>query len=79
MSRLRVFNRNPTESSPTVSEIATPMVAQHHVLIEAVPVPVGTNEYDPWFIWYLVKYTKEARHMHIVIASMCISIESDRP
>ena len=47
MSRLRVFNRSPQESSQPVAEIASPMVAQHHILIEAVPVPVGTNEYDP--------------------------------
>ena len=47
MSRLRVFNRSSQETTQVASEIASPMVAQHHILIEAVPVPVGTNEYDP--------------------------------
>ena len=46
MSRLKVFNRTREETQP-VAEIATPHVAQHHILMEAVPVPVGTNEYDP--------------------------------
>lgn len=46
MSRLKVFDRRENETA-TVNEIATPHVAQHHILIEAVPVPVGTNEYDP--------------------------------
>ena len=46
MSRLKVFNRK-TEETQSVAEIASPNVAQHHILIEAVPVPVGTNEYDP--------------------------------
>ena len=46
MSRLKVFNRK-SEETQSVAEIASPHVAQHHILIEAVPVPVGTNEYDP--------------------------------
>lgn len=46
MSRLRVFNRK-TETENVVQEVPTPHVQSHHVLIEAVPVPVGTNEYDP--------------------------------
>ena len=46
MSRLRLYNRKNEEKAP-VAEIATPHVAAHHILIEAVPVPVGTNEYDP--------------------------------
>ena len=46
MSRLRVFNRKP-ETENVVQEVQTPHVQSHHILIEAVPVPVGTNEYDP--------------------------------
>jgi len=46
MSRLRVFNRK-AETENAVPEVQTPHVQQHHILIEAVPVPVGTNEYDP--------------------------------
>ena len=46
MSRLKVFDRRENETA-SVKELATPHVEQHHVLIEAVPVPVGTNEYDP--------------------------------
>lgn len=46
MSRLRLYNRKKEEKAP-IAEIATPHVAAHHILIEAVPVPVGTNEYDP--------------------------------
>lgn len=46
MSRLRVFNRNKPQEEQA-AEIMSPNVAQHHILIEAVPVPVGTNEYDP--------------------------------
>ena len=45
MSRLRIYKKEGP--SQEAAEIMTPHVAQHHILIEAVPVPVGTNEYDP--------------------------------
>lgn len=48
MSRLRLFN-NKTEAETIAEKLAegSPVVQKHHMLIEAVPVPVGTNEYDP--------------------------------
>lgn len=46
MSRLRLFNTEPAADAPKLSE-SGPSVQSHHILIEAVPVPVGTNEYDP--------------------------------
>ena len=49
MSRLRAFNNNDTEPAKVVPTMNTGSAfpQQHHVLIEAVPVPVGTNEYEP--------------------------------
>ncbi len=49
MSKLRVFGNQETETNK-IAQVASTSGAfpqQHHVLIEAVPVPVGTNEYDP--------------------------------
>ena len=39
------FAQATSKQSAPISQGAT--VLAHHVLIEAVPVPVGTNEYDP--------------------------------
>jgi len=49
MSRLRLFPDRTTETNNLAQAAATVSAfpQQHHVLIEAVPVPVGTNEYEP--------------------------------
>lgn len=48
MSRLSLFNKVPENDALTAqAKEGTPHVQTHHMLIEAVPVPVGTNEYDP--------------------------------
>ena len=39
------FAQSPSNQVAPISQGAS--VLAHHVLIEAVPVPVGTNEYDP--------------------------------
>ena len=43
MSRFS-WNRKP---APEMTQQATNPEAPHHILIEAVPVPRGCNEYDP--------------------------------
>lgn len=45
MSRLRLFSNEPSSEEQKLE--SNPSVQSHHILIEAVPVPVGTNEYDP--------------------------------
>ena len=47
MSKLRLFSRQEKKTAEEVPVIRTAPQMQHHILLEAVPVPVGTNEYDP--------------------------------
>lgn len=48
MSRLSLFNKVPeNDALSSKAPEGSPHVQTHHMLIEAVPVPVGTNEYDP--------------------------------
>jgi len=46
MSKLNIYTRQEPTPIKEVNN-ATPFISTSQVLIEAVPVPVGTNEYDP--------------------------------
>jgi hypothetical protein len=46
MSRLR-FNERPTPIKQSAHASSNSFVDNYHFLMEAVPVPIGTNEYDP--------------------------------
>ena len=46
MSRLKLFSSQAPSETKELTE-TNPSIQSHHILIEAVPVPVGTNEYDP--------------------------------
>ena len=52
MSRLSIFSKVPENQETTNTIKGTPMVESHHILLEAVPIPVGTNEFDPEKVKY---------------------------
>lgn len=74
MSRLRITPHEPTP----IQEVAeTPFVKTYHILTEAVPVPVGTNEYDPVKVRKqgiaLVNFRKQAKDVFEANECRCVT------